>query len=154
MPKLTPTLWVDADSCPVQKEIVQVSDHYGWKPRFIATINHYRMDLEGQDWTFLDHGSQTVDLYILNRAKSGDIVVTQDLSFAVLLTSKGVYVLTPRGKLVTEDDAAHIMDSKYMRQQTMRREKKWKGPSAFTDEDRQRFSHQLRKLMSNYEGIS
>lgn len=154
MSNYNPTIWVDADSCPVQKEIVHVSEFYGWKPRFIATINHFRSDLEGQEWTFLDHGSQTVDLYIINHVKSEEIVVTQDLSLAVLLTSKGVYVLTPRGKLVTEDDAVHIMDSKYLRQQTMKKKKKWKGPAAFKNEDRQRFMQQLKKIMSNHEGIS
>ncbi|TGB04275.1 YaiI/YqxD family protein [Halobacillus salinus] len=154
MSNYTPTLWVDADSCPVQKEIVQVSENYGWQPQFIATINHFSSDLEGQEWTFLDHGSQTVDLYILNRVKPKDIVVTQDLSLAVLLTSKRVYVLTPRGKLVTEDDAVQIMDSKHLRQQTMKQKKKWKGPSAFTNDDRHRFSRQLEKLMSEDEGIS
>ncbi|MBA2173566.1 DUF188 domain-containing protein [Halobacillus locisalis] len=153
MSNLTSNLWVDADSCPVQKEIVNVSKVYGWTPRFVATINHFRSDLEGQHWTFLDHGDQNVDLYILNHVQPLDIVITQDLSLAVLLTSKRVYVLTPRGKLVTEDDATQIMDSKHLRQKTLKKKKKWKGPSAFTDRDREEFSRQLEKIMSDHEGI-
>lgn len=153
MSKLIPEVWVDADSCPVQTEIVEVSRAYGITPRFIATVNHFSSNKTGESWTFLDDGSQSVDLYIINHVQPGDIVITQDLSLAVLLTAKRVYVLTPRGKLVEEDDANVIMDQKYIRQKTMKRKKKWKGPSAFTKNDREHFRLSFEKLLSDYEGI-
>ncbi|MCA0982719.1 DUF188 domain-containing protein [Halobacillus yeomjeoni] len=148
-----PILWVDADSCPVQEEIMQVGSSYGIAPRFIATVNHYSIDKEKQNWTFLDHGSQNVDLYIMNHVKKNDIVITQDLSLAVLLTAKGVYVLTPRGTLVKEEDANTIMQNKHIRQQTMKKNKKWKGPSSFSDKDREKFQTTLQKILSEHEGI-
>ncbi|WP_027955369.1 MULTISPECIES: DUF188 domain-containing protein [Halobacillus] len=153
MPKIHRTIWVDADSCPVQKEIEEMSAECGVTARFIATVNHFSTEKSQASWTFVDDGSQSVDLYILNAAARGDVVITQDLSLAVLLTSKGVYVMTPRGKLIKETDADHIMNQKFIRQQTMKQKRKWKGPSAFTDKHREEFRETFQYLLSDHEGI-
>ncbi|UOQ93765.1 hypothetical protein MUO14_01870 [Halobacillus shinanisalinarum] len=68
MLKQKPHVWVDADCCPVQEEIVHVCKQVSVTPTFIATINRYKTDQTGEDWIFLDHGSQAVDLYIINAA--------------------------------------------------------------------------------------
>ncbi|SFF53659.1 hypothetical protein SAMN05216353_101125 [Halobacillus alkaliphilus] len=148
-----PKIWVDADSCPVQQEIYNVCRKYEVTPVFIATVNHYSPEKAEQGWVFLDHGSQAVDLYILNHVTVSDYVITQDLSLAVLLTTRGVYVLTPRGKLIKDADADEIMNNKYLRQQTMKKNKKWKGPSAFKKEDSEYFQHVFEKLLAAQEGI-
>ncbi|SEH60667.1 hypothetical protein SAMN05192559_102231 [Halobacillus karajensis] len=153
MPIKNVHIYVDADSCPVQEEILEVCKHFLLRPHFIATVNHYSPEKAEAGWMFVDDGSQSVDIYILNHVRNGDIVITQDLSLAVLLTSKGVYVLTPRGKLVKENDADLIMNQKYIRQQTMKRTKKWKGPSAFTVKDREKFRSVFKDLLSEHEGI-
>ncbi|MFC7320909.1 DUF188 domain-containing protein [Halobacillus campisalis] len=147
MQNLKRDVWVDADSCPVQRELTAVCSDFKIQPKFIATVNHFKNELNGENWTFLDHGSQSVDLYILNHVKTADIVVTQDYSLAVLLTLQGVYVLTPRGKLIKEEEASDIMNQKHLRQQTMKRKKKWKGPKAFTNNDRDTFSKALHDLL-------
>ncbi|SDP55502.1 hypothetical protein SAMN05421677_12217 [Halobacillus aidingensis] len=153
MPNLNVHIYVDADSCPVQEEIIDVCMQYDLHPYFIATVNHYSREKAEAGWMFVDDGSQSVDLYILNQVGEGDVVITQDLSLAVLLTSKGVYVLTPRGKLVRENDADNIMNQKFIRQQTMKQRKKWKGPSAFTANDREKFRSVFQKLLSEHEGF-
>ncbi|RWZ60049.1 hypothetical protein EQV77_01760 [Halobacillus fulvus] len=146
-------VWIDADSCPVRTEIIHVCRKFNIVPNFIATFHHFRKSDEGEKWTYLDDGSQSVDLYIINHSTRGDIVVTQDLSLAVLLTSKGVYVITPRGKLIEETDAATILNDKHIRQKSLRQKKKWKGPSAFSKADREHFTHVFEDLMSMHEGI-
>ncbi len=143
-------VWVDADSCPVQKEITNVCKNFQITPQFIATINHYKADPSGEEWIYLDHGSQSVDLYILNHVKPNDVVITQDLSLGVLLTPQRVYVLTPRGKLVNEGDAVQIMNQKHLRQRTLKRKKKWKGPKAFTKQDREQFSQTLTDILESH----
>ncbi|UOQ42494.1 DUF188 domain-containing protein [Halobacillus salinarum] len=152
MLKQRPDIWVDADSCPVKDEILETSSLFSITPLFITTINHFSGKAEGS-WTFLDDGSQSVDLYIVNHVKPGDIVITQDLSLAVLLTSRRVYVITPRGKLINEEDADEIMFYKHLRQKTVKRKGKWKGPSSFTNEDREAFTQVFKKTLSSFEGI-
>ncbi|MFQ3542744.1 DUF188 domain-containing protein [Halobacillus rhizosphaerae] len=145
-------IWVDADSCPVKEEITEISKLYSAVPKFITTINHFSLNLEGA-WKFLDDGSQSVDIYIMNHAKPGDIVISQDLSLAVLLTGRGVYVITPRGKLISEEDAEEIMFNKHLRQKTLKKKGKWKGPSSFTNKDREAFRYVFKKTLANNEGI-
>ncbi|MFG6148491.1 YaiI/YqxD family protein [Halobacillus sp. B23F22_1] len=151
MQKQNMSVWVDADSCPVQEEIRSVCAGFQIEPKFVATVNHFKHETNGENWTFLDHGSQSVDLFILNHVKPEDVVITQDYSLAVLLTPRGVYVITPRGKLIKEGEAFDIMNQKHLRQQTFRRKKKWKGPRAFTDEDRRNFSEALYVLIADRE---
>ncbi|WP_431798803.1 DUF188 domain-containing protein [Halobacillus andaensis] len=142
MQNLNSSVWVDADSCPVQEEIRLVCSSFQLEPKFVATVNHYKHDTNNENWTYLDHGSQSVDLFILNRVKSGDIVVTQDYSLAVLLTPRGVYVITPRGKLIKEGEATDIMNQKHLRQQSLKRKKNGKVHGHL----RMRIDGRLRKL--------
>ncbi|GGC91977.1 UPF0178 protein YqxD [Thalassobacillus devorans] len=148
-----PAVYVDADSCPVKGEIDQVCYDHSIIPQYVATINHYSPHSEYSDWKIIDDTDQAVDLFILNRVKQGDIVITQDLSFAVLLTSRGVYALTPRGKLIEEADADEIMLRKHLRQKNQKRGSRLKGPPPLLDQDRQTFQKVLDDFLSKHEGI-
>ncbi|WP_245688068.1 DUF188 domain-containing protein [Salimicrobium halophilum] len=119
--------------------------------RFIASYDHYT-PFHGEEWTFVEKGQDAVDLYILNRASEADIAITQDLSLASLLLERGVYVLTPRGKLIKSYEIESIMHSKYIRMKEKRQGKYGKGPSALTKEDRQLFKKEFSSLLE--ESIS
>ncbi|SEA96832.1 hypothetical protein SAMN05421743_111122 [Thalassobacillus cyri] len=148
-----PALYVDADSCPVKEEIDRVCLKHAIVPQYVATINHYSPNSEYGDWKIIDDADQAVDLFILNRVKRGDIVITQDLSFAVLLTSRGVYAITPRGKLIEEADADEIMLRKHLRQKTQKRGNRIKGPPPLLEQDRLNFQDKLDDFLSKHEGI-
>ncbi|MFD1018786.1 YaiI/YqxD family protein [Thalassobacillus hwangdonensis] len=148
-----PIVYVDADSCPVKEEIQRVCQKHVVTPVFVSTFNHYSPDADNDNWRIIDPDDQAVDLYILNKVEKGDLVITQDLSFAVLLMGQGVYALTPRGKLIAEADADEILYRKYLRQKNQKARNRIKGPSALTDEDKKRFEMQLENFLSNNEGI-
>ncbi|MFS0561745.1 DUF188 domain-containing protein [Terribacillus sp. 179-K 1B1 HS] len=133
-----PIVYVDADSCPVKREIISACATYHVPVRFITTINHLGGDSDAS-WVVLDPVDQAVDWYILNHIGSGDCVVTQDLALATLLTAKDVTVITPRGELITDADADEILLRKHMRIKNQRQGKRIKGPSKLTAADRRRF---------------
>ncbi len=54
-------------------------------------------------WKYVDAGKEAADLFIMNQARSGDIVITQDIGLAATLLPKGVHVLSPKGSLYDED---------------------------------------------------
>ncbi|WP_241657838.1 DUF188 domain-containing protein [Anaerobacillus alkaliphilus] len=54
----------------------------------------------GYKVVMVDFRPEEVDLYIVNHAKRGDIVVTQDHGLASLLLPKGIKVISPRDRLM------------------------------------------------------
>ncbi|WKB37262.1 DUF188 domain-containing protein [Terrilactibacillus sp. S3-3] len=54
----------------------------------MASYAHYGSDRQAA-WIFVDPDREAADLYIVNHAKRGDVVVTQDMGLASLLTNKG-----------------------------------------------------------------
>ncbi|PLR85914.1 DUF188 domain-containing protein [Bacillus canaveralius] len=148
-----PDLFVDADSCPVQQEIVEIAASFSVEAIFIASYNHVKRDNGHAVWKYVDAGKEAVDLYIMNHVKKGDIAVTQDIGLASTLLGMGVYVLSPRGTLFEEKDIDTALDLRYLSAKARRRGVYGKGPKPYTDEDRSRFVHQLTNILSKFAGI-
>ncbi|MDQ0269483.1 YaiI/YqxD family protein [Cytobacillus purgationiresistens] len=144
---------VDADSCPVKSEIVEMADAFSVPVLFVASYAHMKNDLSDTAWKFVDSTKEAVDLYIMNHVKAGDVVVTQDIGLASTLLLNGVYVLSPKGNLYEESQIHTALDMRYLSAKARRRGVYGKGPKPYKAEDRRRFVDQLAKILSNFEGI-
>ena len=105
---------VDADSCPVKEEIVEIANSYSVEAIFIASYAHMKNDLNGTSWKFVDSSKEAVDLFIMNHVQKRDIVVTQDIGLASTLLPKEVYVLSPKGISYDEKDIHTALDMRYL----------------------------------------
>lgn len=143
----------DADSCPVKEEIVEIAKSFSIEPVFVASYAHMKNDLNGANWKFVDSDKEAADLFIMNNAESGDVVVTQDIGLASTLLLKGVYVLSPKGILFEENEIRTALDMRYLSAKARRKGVYGKGPKPYNQEDRSRFVEQLTKILSNFEGI-
>jgi uncharacterized protein len=150
MPNYIRNLFVDADACPkpIKEEISFISRSFEINVYFIASYEHATNE-KGVDWIFVDTGPESVDLYIMNKIKKGDIVVTQDHGLGSILVSKGAIVITPRGKKLVEDDMPELLYSRYISAKERRAGNRTKGPKKFTQLDREKFAKELIKILSN-----
>ncbi|MBU8879422.1 DUF188 domain-containing protein [Bacillus sp. FJAT-29790] len=144
---------VDADSCPVKEEIVEITKMYLIDSVFVASYAHMKNDISDAVWKFVDSSKEAADLFIMNNVKAGDVVVTQDIGLASTLLLKEVFVLSPRGTLYEESEIHTALDMRYLSAKARRRGIYNKGPKPFSQEDRSRFVNQLTKILSNFEGI-
>jgi uncharacterized protein len=144
---------VDADSCPVKEEIVEISNNFSIEVIFIASYAHMKNDLSQANWKFVDSSKEAVDLFIMNHVKAGDVVVTQDIGLASTLLLKEVHVMSPKGIIFEESEIHTALDMRYLSAKARRRGIYGKGPKPFTQEDRLRFVNQLTNILSNFEGI-
>lgn len=151
--KKTRNVLVDADACPnqIKKAILEISNFYEYKVFFIASYSHATDQHRSAEWIMVDSEPESVDMYIVNHSIEGNVVITQDHGLASLLVSKGVNVISPRGKRYTEDEMASLLQSRYYSSKLRRSGHRTKGPPPFTEEDAQRFSKNFRKIFS--EGI-
>lgn len=140
------TIYVDADACPVKDEILDIAKSFGVQLFFIASYAHYGADRQGA-WIFVDPDREAADLYIVNHAKRGDVVVTQDMGLASLLSNKEIFLLTPRGDEIIERDIPRILERRYLSYKALAAGRRIKGPKPFTDADRKKFSAVLTNLL-------
>jgi uncharacterized protein YaiI (UPF0178 family) len=154
MEKLKSNVFVDADACPVviKDEINKFSKQYHFEPIFVTSFAHAsNTDQQGR-WILVDARPEEVDMYIHNHSKKNDLVVTQDHALASLLVSKGVYVITPRGKHFQENEMERVLHERYLSAKARRSGKHSKGPTKFTKEDTERFCTVFCEILSNVEG--
>lgn len=147
-----PTIFVDADSCPVKEEIVELASRFNVPVVFVASYNHMKNEVQNQHWVYVDSRKEAADLYIMNHAFKGDIVVTQDIGLASTLLPRAVYVLSPKGILFEEKDIVTALDVRYLKAKARKRGIYGKGPKPFKAEDREKFTKELLKILSNFAG--
>jgi uncharacterized protein YaiI (UPF0178 family) len=139
---------VDADACPVKKEIVAAALAFSVPVLMVASYDHRLQTERGVEIVQVDRSDQSVDLYILNRVKRGDIVITQDFGLASIALAKGALVLSNRGQRYDDGMIDFLMERRHEQAKLRRSGGKTKGPKAMTGEDRLRFQQKLTKVLT------
>lgn len=145
-----PTIWVDADACPVAvKEIIfRAADRMQIETVLVA--NQYIRTPPSRYIKMLQvpRGFDVADDEIVNRAQAGDLAITSDIPLASQLVDKQVNVLSPRGDVYSTENikALHTMRD-FM--DTMRASGlDTGGPPAYSQADRKTFASQFDKLLN------
>ncbi|WP_338150629.1 YaiI/YqxD family protein [Neobacillus muris] len=147
-------MYVDADSCPVKAEIVEIASSFTVPVQFVSSYDHHMRDeITYASWKYVDAGKEAADLFIMNHADKGDIVITQDIGLASTLLLKGVHVMSPKGYLFQESAMQTALDMRFLHAKARRRGDYGKGPKPFQAKDRIRFVTELTKILSNFAGI-
>lgn len=145
------TIFVDADACPVKREIFSLARQYNVESVFVSSYNHFSYD-QGMKWVYVDTEKEAADLYIVNHAQRGDVVVTQDIGLASMLVNREIYVVSPRGTIYTEKEMGHRLYARYFHAKQRRQGVYIKGMKRFSDEERQAFRKSFEKILSKLAG--
>ena len=144
-----PRILVDADSCPVVDDIVDLAHNHEIPVFLISNICHDYSSRENVSLIQVDNEPEAADLALMNYSRTGDIVVTQDMGVASMLLGKKAKVLSPRGLIYTEENIVPLLEMRHTMQKERRRGH-WRGggPKRFSESDRRRFLKSLRHLLS------
>ncbi len=139
----SPTIYVDADACPVKDEAVRVAERHGLQIHFVS--NAFMRLPEGPliHRVVVAEGPDAADDWIAERIGASDIAVTADIPLAARCLKNGAQVIGPTGKPFTE---AGIGMALAMRELSahLRETGESKGYNAgFTRQDRSRFLEAL-----------
>ena len=111
-------IYVDADACPVREQIEDTARMYMVPVTFLCDTQHVLLS-DYCEIRHVDAGRDAVDIALINRCRTGDIVVTQDYGLAMFALGKGAYVIHPCGwryqKLSEEELAAQRKQRKRTR---------------------------------------
>lgn len=155
-------LFIDADACPVTREALAAARSAG-VPVTIAgnTTQNLARRIRPDDPRDPEHarrgfwvdvldvsvGADSADFAIVERLQPSDVVVTQDIGLAGMVLGRGAKAIGVRGQVynpLTIDAALFV---RHEEKKARRAGGHTKGPAPFTDEDRERFTANLRDLL-------
>ena len=97
-----PTIYVDADACPVKGEALRVAERHAVPIVYVANAGLRPSRDPMVRYVMVPQGADAADDWIVEQAVAGDIVVTADIPLASRALAKGAAVLGPNGKPFTE----------------------------------------------------
>ena len=162
------TLYIDADACPVTHEalacarrarvpvVIVGNSTQNFERRLRREDPRDAAHARGRDaahagfWVELlgvSVGADSADFAIVERLRPDDVVVTQDIGLASMVLGRGAAAIGVRGRVY--DRATIDMDLliRHEEKKVRRAGGRTRGPAAFADEDRERFSRNLADLL-------
>ena len=143
------SIYVDADGCPVKREVYRVAKRYGLKVTLVA--NSWMRVPEG-DWVELILVGDQLDAaddWIVKHVEKNDIVVTSDIPLASHCLKNGARVLSPRGRLFSEDSIGEALASRALLSHLREIGTIHGGPAALSKRDRSRFLERLDEIIQS-----
>ena len=99
----TPTIYVDADACPVKDEALRVAERHGLPIVYVANTGLRPSRDPMIRYVMVPQGADAADDWIVEHLAADDIVVTADIPLADRALKRGAVALGPTGKLFTPD---------------------------------------------------
>ena len=143
-------IFVDADGCPVKKEIYKVATRYGLE---VTLVSNSWMRTPKEDWLDLvvvEEGIDAADDWIVEHVAEDDIVVSGDIPLAARCLKKGALVIGLRGKPFTEENIGDALATRDLMSHLRTLGTATSGPEAFQKRDRSLF---LQCLDETIQGV-
>lgn len=104
---------VDADACPVVKQVEKVAKRYNIPTVLLCDTSHI-MNTTYSEVKIIGSGADAVDFALVNMCQKGDIAVTQDYGVAAMVLSKGGYCIHQSGKIFTDDNIGGLLMDRHL----------------------------------------
>ena len=136
-------IFIDADACPVKKEVYRVARRYHLQVTLVANA---WMRIPEKRWVRLEvveDGLDAADDWIVEHVNLDDIVVTADIPLADRCLKKGAYVIGTNGKPFTENNIGSALATRDLLTALRGAGEITGGPPPLTKRDRSRFLQKL-----------
>jgi len=111
---------VDADACPVKKEIIKVAKEFNIDVIMYIDTSH-ELNIEGIEVVTVGQGNDAVDFKIIKDLTKGDLVITQDYGLAGIILGKGGNAINQRGMVYTEFNIDRLLFERHIGKKNRRR---------------------------------
>lgn len=95
-------IYIDADACPVKAEAERVAQRHGVKLYLVSNGGLRPSPHPLVEMVFVPEGPDVADMWIADRARRGDVVVTGDIPLAAKCVAAGARVLKHNGEALTQ----------------------------------------------------
>lgn len=139
---------VDADACPVVKQIEKIAKTHNIPVVLLCDTNHV-INTDYSEVKIIGTGADAVDFALVNMCQKGDVAVTQDYGVAAMVLTKGGHCIHQSGKIFTDDNIGGLLMDRHLAKKARMSHNKshLKGPKKRTDEDNKIFETEFEKLI-------
>ena len=141
-------IYVDADACPVKAEVERVGTRHKLRIFVVSNGGIRPSPNPLVDTVVVPDGPDVADMWIADRAKVGDVVITGDIPLAARCIENGALVLKHNGEALTEKNIGNVLATRDL-MADMRAADPFRqgGGKPFSKADRARFLDALERLV-------
>ncbi len=139
-------LYIDADACPVKAEAERVATRH--KVRMFVVSNGGLRPSQNPlvETVIVPDGPDVADMWIADRAGTGDVVVTGDIPLAAKCVEAGAKVLKHNGEALTAANIGNVLATRDLMADLRAADPfRQGGGKGFTKSDRSRFLDALER---------
>ena len=141
-----PTVYVDADACPVKDEVYKVAKRHGVRVRVAANAPLW-VPAGPLVELVVSPGFGAADDWIAGHIKPNDVFVTADVPLAARCVAAGAVGLDPKGRPLTPDTIGEALAVRDLMTDLRQAGATTGGPAPMTPKDRSRFLAKLDELL-------
>jgi uncharacterized protein YaiI (UPF0178 family) len=140
------TIYIDADACPVKAEAERVATRHKLK-MFVVSNGGLRPSMNPfVENIIVPDGPDIADMWIADRAKKGDVVVTGDIPLASRCIENGARVVRHNGEIFTPANIGQILATRDLMTDLRAADPfRQGGGKPFSKADRSRFLNAMEK---------
>lgn len=142
-------IFVDADACPVKEIIVRIAKQYGLSVTMLCDASHILNDGYSKVIN-VEKGKDSADMALINLARSGDIVVTQDYGVAALALGKKAFAINQNGLVYSDENIDMLLFERHIGQEVRRRGGRTHGQKKRSRENDLAFEKAFVRLIEQY----
>jgi uncharacterized protein YaiI (UPF0178 family) len=140
-------IFIDADACPVKKEVYRVADRYKLDVTLVA--NSWMRVPEGAriELKVVSDSFDAADDWIVENVQANDIVITADIPLADRCLKMGALVIGSTGKQFSEDSIGEALATRELLSELRDAGLMMGGPKPLQESDRSYFLQQLDNMI-------
>lgn len=139
-------IYVDADACPVKAEVERVATRHKIKVYVVSNGGLRPSQNPLIENVIVPEGPDVADMWIADRAKTGDVVITGDIALAAKCVEAGAKVLKHNGEALTERNIGQALAVRDLMSDLRSADPfRQGGGKAFSKADRSRFLDALER---------
>lgn len=138
---------IDADACPVTHIVINIARGRGI-PVVLVTDDSHVMASDYAEVITVGQGADAVDLALINRTQTGDVVVTQDYGVAALALGKRAYAINQNGMRYTDENIDMLLNERHEARKARKAGKRGGGMKKRTGEEDERFEREFIYLLN------
>ena len=143
-----PDIFIDADGCPVKREVYRVAARYGLKVFVVANSYQGMPGMPLVEAVVVGTGFDAADNWIAGHVAPDDIVVTNDIPLADRCLKRGARVLGAKGNEFTEDSIGNALAARELNSHLRDLGIMGGGPKPMQNKDASRFLSKLDEIVN------
>ena len=141
-------LYIDADACPVKVEAERVATRHKIKMYAVSNGGLRPSQNPLVENVIVVDGPDVADMWIADRARQGDVVITGDIPLAAKCVEQGSLVLKHNGEALTQANIGNILATRDLMADLRAADPfRQGGGKSFTKADRARFLDALENTL-------